>query len=250
MDSSVQISMGLVRHRAGKALALQFMLQTAVFGMLFATVVRKLRPQHRFILSNTLSVSPSAEQFAENCAFWLVEAALDSLLDELATISHYNLVIQSFFTLVMLILFIRLAVLPTGHAVFVLKSCEVLLATAVARTIDNPLWVVIAIGATSLLAFSSRVCPLETPGVLRSGVVSYFVLNVASSFLYQALQNTFSRFAWFKIIRVVHSIGLVFAVEFMGTPATWAIYDVLNWIVFLCSKVLLDTTAIIALSAE
>merc|ERR1719282_2232945 len=94
LDSSVQISMGLVRHRAGKALALQFMLQTAVFGMLFATVVRKLRPQHRFILSNTLSVSPSAEQFAENCAFWLVEAALDSLIDELATISHYNLVIQ------------------------------------------------------------------------------------------------------------------------------------------------------------
>lgn len=191
---------------------------------------------------------PSATAIGLNFAFWAAEITMDTALDECGPLKLY--IASAFAGILQLKLIAVLTTSPRGHMVFWLKATETLLATALAKLIDHPLWIGIAAVVScfvAVMAVTGRLAPLP-PNVPVAGAVSYFAATVLASTFYQLIQN----FAWAGTaignVKLIRALLCCLSTCVWGTPPSWILYDAINFANFFGLKVATDTLALQAVS--
>jgi hypothetical protein len=194
---------------------------------------------------------PSPTALGLNFAFWAANGITDSVVDECSGLLLYPTAALAGILQLILIVVLSTGQTRFGHAIFWLKAIEVLLATALAKVIDHPYWVVIALvasGLIAMLATTSQLAPLP-PGVKVSGVLAYFGATTLASSGYQLVQNN-QRLAEILVsnIQLFRACLGCLSVLFFGTPASWVLYDIINFTMHIGFKVITDTVALEAVS--
>ena len=189
----------------------------------------------------------SATQFG----YWIASAVLmlvvDSAMDECAPLQ------PRISTAIAVLTYIAIVYQLTtrgggGHISFTMDAISILVGTALGGTIDNMAWIVIATGATTLLALSAAWGwwpSLPSGGsVTRSGVLAYLVWKSASQSIYQMLQNVAKeRVPMVQFYKEFFSI-LAIAV---GMPVSWALRDFASLLIAFALKVVVDSVALASL---
>jgi len=194
---------------------------------------------------------PPAEEIGAAFAFWLVEVSVDSLLDELAPISKCHCTLTCISLIVgvvsMLTLIVRLTLAPFGgHHLFVITAVQVLIGTLIGRTLDSILWKCIALSASFILgvAFACGLLPKLPKSVLHTASYGFLLSTATSEAVYQSLQNGGSPHAAVVLSKLVGLCSHTFAMQHLGSPVAWVLYDLMTRTYFFCSKIAVDTLAL------
>ena len=232
------VAQSLRSHRDDKVRVLMKTLPADIAGILAVIAIRAFRrdlwrpaagpPLHLVVLS---------------FAFWASEVTMDCCLDECAPLQPLLTVVLSATTQLALIYH-----LVTSHIVFFFKAVEVLLATAIAKVIDNPQWLTVAILSVlglGVAAVTKCLPPLHP--TRPAGAAAYLACTVGASTAYQMVQNnTSSSKSGMATIKMARSVGRLAAVA-VGAPLQWVLYDTVTLSLFLSIKILVDSVALRAI---
>lgn len=228
---------GLESHKKEKSTILLKNLPGALLVSLAAVVITHVSPW----LKGFWEFGPNPALYGWAFSFWAAEVTMDCCLDECRSAKPYATVVLTLFAQLWLV-FKLTTKTGGGHVLFLFKAAETLVATALARTIDNVLWAGVAILCFSMLTTSSLLglLPALPPSLPLGGWMSYLLVTVGSSIFYQLAQNVSSA-ATAKIFHM-RAVGHIVALM-VGAPATWVLFDTWNFTIFLCWKVLVDMVA-------
>lgn len=192
---------------------------------------------------------PSAALLGKNFAFWASEVTMDACLDEC---SEYKTQITKAVALLTMIVLVINLTSRTGHMIFVLKACESICSTLLGRTMDHFNWVCIAL--TGFITLTGRLLfgglPLMPLGIESQGVWAYSLITIGTSPIYQIVQNRLKVKCRTWHVWMIREFLLGFAVVFLKTPTSWVLYDITNFVVFLCFKSGVDLVALFALNRK
>jgi len=188
------------------------------------------------------------------CAFgfWAAEATMDCCLDECKSAKPYSTVIFTIVIQLLLIIKLGTNILGGGgHSLFLFKAIEVLLATFIAKTIDNIQWGFVAAACSTLLALSSLLgqLPAIPMGLPRCGWQAYVLATVGASTAYQIVQNASVPFGKVRRIHQFRGMARIGAL-LAGAPPSWILFDIWNFQVFMVWKVIVDYVALHAISQQ
>mmetsp|Transcript_23491 Transcript_23491/g.34813 ORF Transcript_23491/g.34813 Transcript_23491/m.34813 type:complete len:383 (-) Transcript_23491:411-1559(-) len=193
---------------------------------------------------------PSGNSLGLSFAFWAAEIAMDTALDECGPLQPFYA--AAFSGVVQLAMIVVLTTNRRGHIVFLLKAIVTLLATALAKGIDNLFWIGIATMASSfvaVMALTGRLAALP-PGVPATGAIVYFAATLFSSTAYHLVQNRTWASSFMGHVKMVRAGLGCLSMVFAGTPPSWVLCDSFHYANFFCLKIATDTIALWALQLK
>ena len=233
------ISKHLKAHRQEKVQSVQDTLVPMLLILSFLSVFTRSLPWH----AEFWKEGPPALALGLNFAFWVAEITMDSALDELGALKMGTS--TTFTDLLQLGLIVYLTNRRTGHIIFVFKATETILATSLARVVDHPYWTFIAVASTLFFAAAFSTGYLAPLPVEFIPAAAYFAATLMASTAYQIIQNSLG----FRLrnVKLFRAAACCIAVATAGTPPSWILYDVINFLLFFVFKIVTDTVGICAL---
>jgi len=198
---------------------------------------------------------PSFVQLGLYFNFLMAYSTLDLCLDEL---KEFNTKRTATFCFIAVIGIIPLLTLKksmfgfVGHPIFWLKALDILIGTAIAKTIDNLTWLLVA--SFSLVFFTTiwklkLIAPIPY-NVPMSGYLAYGLIGTSMSILYQVHQSSAKLNFTGGESYILRAVLNIFAMYTFNTPSSWILFSAVSHVLCSASKVISDTVALKALSSK